>query len=205
MKKASARRAPASRSSRTVSSRNGCQLRFPKKIGSSIPCARSSSSSAAIRSRFCRLIGLTPAEELVVVRHLLEPLARDVAPARHVLEEGHHVVHSLGPAEGDDEQRVVAPVIRRGSAPSAGCCASPPRHRASVAPEPGSTDRAGGRPTAHVLTARNAPRSRERWIQAESARAAATMWRAVVAVAQLVEPRVVVPVVAGSSPVRHPS
>ena len=46
------------------------------------------------------------AEALVVVRNLLEPLARDVPPAGHVLEERHHVVHPLRPAERDDEERV---------------------------------------------------------------------------------------------------
>ena len=45
-------------------------------------------------------------EALVVAGNLLEPLARDVAPARDVLEERHHVVHALGPAERDDEERV---------------------------------------------------------------------------------------------------
>ena len=48
------------------------------------------------------------AEELVVMRDLLEPLARDVAPARDVFEEGDHVVHPLRPAERDDEDRVEA-------------------------------------------------------------------------------------------------
>ena len=45
-------------------------------------------------------------EPLVVAGDLLEPLARDAAPPGDVLEEGHHVVHALGPAERDDEDRV---------------------------------------------------------------------------------------------------
>ena len=76
-----------------------------------MPCSRSSVSSAAISSRFWPVDRADAAEALVVVRHLLEPLARDVAAARHVLEERHHVVHALGPAERDDEQRVVAAVV----------------------------------------------------------------------------------------------
>ena len=40
--------------------------------------------------------------------NLLEPLARDVAAARDVLEERDHVVHPLRPAERDDEDRVEA-------------------------------------------------------------------------------------------------
>ena len=47
------------------------------------------------------------AEQLVVMRHLEQPLARDVAAAGDVLEERHHVVHPLGPAERDDHDRVV--------------------------------------------------------------------------------------------------
>ena len=46
------------------------------------------------------------AEERVVLGDLLEPLARHVPAARHVLEEGHDVVHPLRPAERDDEDRV---------------------------------------------------------------------------------------------------
>ena len=113
------------------------------------------------------------AEALVVVRHLLEPLARDVAAARHVLEERHHVVHALRAAERDDEQRVVAAVVEtRIGAVGRLLERVHRRHRgARVAPWTGTRLRCGA---------------------------------AVVAVAQLVEPRVVVPVVAGSSPVRHP-
>ena len=45
-------------------------------------------------------------EELVVVRDLEQTLARDAASSRHVLEERKHVVHALGPAERDEQDRV---------------------------------------------------------------------------------------------------
>ncbi len=57
------------------------------------------------------------AEELVVMADLREPLARDVASARDVLEERDHVVGPLGAAERDDEQRVVATVVEPGVGP----------------------------------------------------------------------------------------
>jgi hypothetical protein len=47
------------------------------------------------------------AEALVMVGDVEEPLTRDVAAAGDVLEERHHVVRPLRPAEGDDEQRVI--------------------------------------------------------------------------------------------------
>ena len=64
------------------------------------------------------------AEVLVVLRDLLEPLARHVAAARDVLEERNHVVRSFGPAERDDEDRVEARVreLRVGSV--GGCLGS---------------------------------------------------------------------------------
>src|SRR6476469_4008990 len=46
------------------------------------------------------------AEELVVVRHLEQPLARYAPAARHVLQKRHHVVHALRAAERDDDDRV---------------------------------------------------------------------------------------------------
>ena len=42
-----------------------------------------------------------------MLAYLLESLARDAPAARHVLEEGQHVVGLLGPAEGDNQQGVV--------------------------------------------------------------------------------------------------
>ena len=53
----------------------------------------------------------------IVVRDLLEPLPRDVAAARHVLEERDHVVHPLRPAERDDDDGVE----RHQSCPATGC------------------------------------------------------------------------------------
>jgi hypothetical protein len=41
-----------------------------------------------------------------VVRDLAHARLGHVAAAQDVGEEGHHVVHPLGAAEGDDEQRV---------------------------------------------------------------------------------------------------
>ena len=46
------------------------------------------------------------AERRVVVGHLLEALPRHVATPRDVLEERHHIVHPLGPAERDHQDRV---------------------------------------------------------------------------------------------------
>jgi hypothetical protein len=42
------------------------------------------------------------------MRDLQHALARDVATAQHVFEEGQHLVRRFGAAEGDDEQRVVS-------------------------------------------------------------------------------------------------
>ena len=53
----------------------------------------------------------------VVLRDLLEPLARDVAAARHVLEERDHVVDPLRPAERDDDDGVE----RHQSCPETAC------------------------------------------------------------------------------------
>ena len=50
--------------------------------------------------------GAHATEELVVVGDVLEAFARHVASAGDVLEERHHVVHSLGTAKRDDEDRV---------------------------------------------------------------------------------------------------
>ena len=47
------------------------------------------------------------AEQEVVLADLLEPLARDAAAAGHVLQERHDVLGPLGPAERDEQQRVV--------------------------------------------------------------------------------------------------
>jgi hypothetical protein len=44
---------------------------------------------------------------VVVLRHLLQPLTRDVATTNHVLQEGQHLVGCLGAAEGDEQQGVV--------------------------------------------------------------------------------------------------
>ena len=84
-----------------------------------MPCARELGLERRDQLAVLAVDRADAAEELVVVRDLLEPLARDVAAAGDVLEERHHVVHPLGPAERDDEQRVVAAV----------------RHAPSVAPE----------------------------------------------------------------------
>ena len=46
------------------------------------------------------------AEQLVVVRDVEQPLARDVAAARDVLEERQHVVRPLRAAERDEHDRV---------------------------------------------------------------------------------------------------
>jgi hypothetical protein len=51
--------------------------------------------------------GADPAEREVVVRHLLEALARDAAAAGDVLEERHHVVGTLRAPERDEEEGVV--------------------------------------------------------------------------------------------------
>ena len=69
------------------------------------------------------------AEERVVVRDLLEPLAGDVAPARDVLEERDHVVHPLRPAERDDEDRVEARGREVGDEPVGGCPGNGFAHR----------------------------------------------------------------------------
>ena len=106
VKNASARATPSSRISRSVSSRNGRQLRLPRKIGRSIPCACELGLERGDQLAVLAVDRADAAEELVVVRHLLEPLARDVAPARDVLEERDDVVRPFGPAERDDEQRV---------------------------------------------------------------------------------------------------
>ena len=69
------------------------------------------------------------AEELVVMRDLLEPLAGDVAPARDVLEERDHVVHPLRPAERDDEDRVEARGREGGDEPVGGRLGNGLAHR----------------------------------------------------------------------------
>ena len=55
------------------------------------------------------------AEQLVVVRDVEQPFARDATPARHVLEERQNVVRPFRPAERDDEDRVEGRVGRRGA------------------------------------------------------------------------------------------
>src|SRR6185436_6259667 len=46
------------------------------------------------------------AEQLVVFGNSEHSLARHVATAQNVFEEWHHVVHSFGPSERNDDQRV---------------------------------------------------------------------------------------------------
>jgi hypothetical protein len=57
------------------------------------------------------------AEHLVVVRDLAHARFGDVATAQDVREEGHHLVHAFGAAEGDDEQRVESLIHQRNSLP----------------------------------------------------------------------------------------
>ena len=71
-----------------------------------MPCAWSSTLKRGDQRTVLSVDRADAAEELVVVRHFLEPLARDVSPARHVFEERDHVVHPLRAAERDDEDRV---------------------------------------------------------------------------------------------------
>ena len=47
------------------------------------------------------------AEVVVVLGDFEHPLARHVAAAEHVFQKRQHVVRAVGPAEGDDEQRIV--------------------------------------------------------------------------------------------------
>ena len=44
---------------------------------------------------------------VVVLGHFEHPLARHVAAAEHVFQKRHHVVGPVGPAERNDQQRVV--------------------------------------------------------------------------------------------------
>ena len=55
------------------------------------------------------------AEQLVVMRDVEQPLARDATPAGHVLEERHDVVRTFGAAERDDDDRVERRVGGRGA------------------------------------------------------------------------------------------
>ena len=82
------------------------------------------------------------AEELVVVGDLLQPLARDVAPAGHVLEEGDHVVHPLGPAERDDEDRVEMRLGERRHEPVRGWLERGLAHRGEPSRSRGARDAA---------------------------------------------------------------
>jgi hypothetical protein len=60
-----------------------------------------------VDQRAVLIVDRAPASEaLVVARDVLEPLARDVATTRDVLEERHDVVHAFGPAESDDENGI---------------------------------------------------------------------------------------------------
>ena len=72
------------------------------------------------------------AEQVVVLRDLEQPLARDAASARHVLEERQHVVRALRPAERDDEQGVELPLRKPAARPVGGRAALADRDRHGV-------------------------------------------------------------------------
>src|SRR5260370_354101 len=58
-----------------------------------------------------------PAEPVVVLGHLLQPVPRHAAAAGDVLQERDHVVPALGAAEGYEQESVIrrhAPSIARG-------------------------------------------------------------------------------------------
>ena len=80
------------------------------------------------------------AEQVVVLADLLEPLARDAATTRDVLQEREDVVGSLGPAERHQQQGVVrADVGGHGSiVETAPACAAPMRALSGPSPTVGS-------------------------------------------------------------------
>jgi hypothetical protein len=51
--------------------------------------------------------GADPAEEEVVLPHLLQALLGDTPASRHVLQERDHVVRALRASEGEEQQGVV--------------------------------------------------------------------------------------------------
>ena len=82
--------------------------------------ASSSARSAAISVADLAVDRADTAEVIVVLGDLLEPLAGDVAAPGDVLEERHHVVQALGPAEADDQDRVEVRLGEADTKPSAG-------------------------------------------------------------------------------------
>ena len=52
-------------------------------------------------------MGLRPVEVVVVFGHFEHALARNVAAAEHIFEEGNDVFGALRSTEGDNEDRVV--------------------------------------------------------------------------------------------------
>jgi hypothetical protein len=61
-----------------------------------------------------RIDGADAAEQLVVVGHLALALLGHVPAAQHVVEEGHHIGHAVGTAEGQDQQGVIGSSAHEG-------------------------------------------------------------------------------------------
>ena len=76
--------------------------------------AASNSSSQRREQRATLIVDRAPApEQEVVLTDLGEPLPGNASAAGDVLQERHHVLRPLGPAEGDQQDRVVRCQIRR--------------------------------------------------------------------------------------------
>src|ERR1041384_1815940 len=51
--------------------------------------------------------GTDATKHLVVTRDLKHTLARHIPPAQDIFKERNHIIHSLGPTEGNKQQRIV--------------------------------------------------------------------------------------------------